>query len=165
MNKEIPQNIKELSENNKKTLKEHNINRNDLIGDFDKSVGVGQKFLFDILSKKKIDINSHSETMGDITNKKIVVINKILKFDPSLIIVRPEMSHMTNSICDFLERNGFRVNFSIEKKISLKEYLDLYKREILKNKKNFKLVLPSRTLAYTNAKSCIIIFTQNVKDE
>ena len=158
MTKGIPQNIIELSYNNLNVLKMYGVRREELVGNLSMSLRVGWKYLIDAFLEYGID-NEFKTEMG-IETTTWDTINDILKFDPGLIIVRPEMFHVTENICDFLEKRNFKVIFLSEKKITAEEYFFLYSREIVHNAQNFRLALPSRTLAYTNAKSSIIVFTR-----
>lgn len=163
----IPQNIRKLSENNQNILKKYKVNRKKLVNNFDESIKVGQKVLSEICLKNEIDIHSffYKKKFSDIDNIKKGIIRDIVKFDPGLMIIRPEMLHVTNEICEFLKRHNFRIDFLIKKKISIEEYFNLYKKEIANNFQNFRFVLPSRTLAYTNGVSCIIVFTAIKKNK
>lgn len=164
MPSKIPKNILQLSINNRNTLKSHKIRREKFAGNLNKSIAVGQEYLSKIFSKSGIDDgidNQIPKGIRGIAPEKREIILDILKFDPELIIVRPEMYHMTRSICDFLKKNNFEIKFLIRKKISIKEYYNLYKKEIIRNSQNFRSILPSRTLAYINAKSSIIILTKS----
>ena len=111
MSEKIPRNLEELSDNN--------------------SDKVGQEYLADAFSKENIDTNPDKKIsrrgIEEVSPEKKEAVSSILKFDPGLVIVRPEMYHVTGKICDFLKKNGFRVDFLTEKKIPVKEYFDLYK--------------------------------------
>jgi len=163
MSEKIPKSIEELGNNNLDTLKSFGAEREDLVGDLDKSNKVGQEYLTDAFSKEGIDTNPDKKIsrggIEEISPEKRETVSNILKFDPGLVIVRPEMYHVTGKICDFLKKNGFRVDFLTEKRIQIKEYFDLYK-EVIRNVPDLKVILPSRTLTYTNAKSSIIVFTE-----
>lgn len=163
MSEKIPRSLEELSNNNFNTLEGLGVKREDLVGDLDKSDKVGQEYLADSFSKEGIDTNPDNKmergNILEINSDKREVVSNILKFDPGLIIVRPEMFHITGKICDFLRLNGFSVVFLTEKPIEIKEYFDLY-REVIRNVPELKVILPSRTLTYTNAKSSIIVFIE-----
>ena len=163
MSEKIPKSIEELGENNLETLQGLGVKREDLVGDLDKSDKVGQGYLADAFSKEGVDTNPDKKMsrggIEEVPPEKREAVLNILKFDPELIIVRPEMYHITGQICDFLKKNGFRVDFLTEKRMQIKEYFDLYK-EVIRNVPEAKIVLPSKALTYTNAKSSIIVFTE-----
>ena len=124
MSEKIPRSIEELSDNNLDTLKSLGAKREDLVGDLDRSNKVGQEYLTDAFSKEGIDASPDKEVgkrgLEEVTSEKREVILNILKFDPGLVIVRPEMFHITGKICDFLKENGFNVDFLTEKRIPIK---------------------------------------------
>ncbi len=162
MIEKIPSSLEQLADNNSKILKKYNIIRDSIISSFAKTQISGDFYLKSEFKANNIDTSPDGKFqrlgLSEVQQEKREVLSDILDFDPAMIVVRPEMFHLKNEICDFLVANDFRVNFITDKQITIKEYFQLYK-EVIKNVPALQSALPSRTMTYTNALSSIIIFS------
>lgn len=133
----IPVAIKTLAEDNHYKLK-----------DFLKDPNPGERFM-----QKTLENNYHFYSKS-ITQTKNYKENEQYN-NLGLILIRPEMYHMTPNIIEFLEKHSFSIQYAKDLKIDARTYWEIYSDAITNH--GAKFIMPTRTIIYLNSLCKLLI--------
>lgn len=154
------ENHEEILENNERIKKDLNVDSNRAGKDLDYSKAVGDAFMETFLPAKRFSQFDRSELDESLSvdPEKSSIAEEIRENEISFVVIRPEISHMTEEIRDFLLRNKYEVldDISCSRKIGQDTYWEMYKKAI--TRPEARESMPTRTMVYTGGHSQILFF-------
>ncbi|OQA52653.1 MAG: Phosphotransferase enzyme family protein [candidate division WS2 bacterium ADurb.Bin280] len=94
-----------------------------------------------------------------VSENKSTLSNFLESKGVQFLVIRPEMHHLHQVIEEFLEREGLKIIYSIDKTLSFEQYWAIYKDNLID--KNSFADFPTRTLVYLSGKCRIIVILKS----
>lgn len=151
-------NIELMADNNLEHLREYKLESYIESDNLEQSIQGGDIFMERYLTPEQFNLFKTSANLDDNfqIKQEAPLIEKILKNDVCLIIVRPEMTHYIDAIKDFLEERDFSTVFESTQKLDPYQYWDIYHRGI--THPNARYSMATRTIVYTSSYVTAIVF-------
>ncbi|MCK9416203.1 MAG: hypothetical protein WCR68_00670 [Candidatus Dojkabacteria bacterium] len=155
-------NLEKIAQNNLKVLQKYRLTPYIDSQTIQDSIKGGDLFMQSYLTNEQFKLFQSSVDLKDDFDikKEEELVNEILKNDVCLITIRPEMTHYTENIIAFLQKENLLPIQIVDHKLSEQQYWDLYHRGI--TTPNARTTMATRTIVYTSSEVTTVVF-KNLK--